>query len=156
MSGLNCRVPDDRPVPAVLNSGSQAAILNLGNASRSVSRSARCNPCGLTIFLSAFDGHLPAHALAITARACLVPPAVTFLLLFKLPMHARQLQSWRAAKAVSALSGCGFVDVGAELFQAESHAAFDRAGRYAKLSGDLRMGELAVERERDDLFLEDR
>jgi hypothetical protein len=30
---------------------------------------------------------------------------------------------------VSALSGCGLVDVGAELLQAESHAAFDRSGR---------------------------
>jgi EmrB/QacA subfamily drug resistance transporter len=40
-----------------------------------------------TIFFSAFDGHLPTHALAITAWACLVPLAATFLLLFKLPMH---------------------------------------------------------------------
>jgi EmrB/QacA subfamily drug resistance transporter len=46
-----------------------------------------------TIFFSAFDGHLPTHALAITAWACLVPLAATFLLLFKLPMHARQPQT---------------------------------------------------------------
>lgn len=46
-----------------------------------------------TIFFSAFDGHLPTHALAITAWACLVPIAVTFLLLFKLPMHAREPQA---------------------------------------------------------------
>jgi EmrB/QacA subfamily drug resistance transporter len=43
-----------------------------------------------TIFFSAFDVHLPTHALAITAWACLVPLAITFLLLFKLPMHARE------------------------------------------------------------------
>jgi EmrB/QacA subfamily drug resistance transporter len=46
-----------------------------------------------TIFFSAFQGHLPTHALAITAWACLVPLAVTFLLLFKLPMHARDPQN---------------------------------------------------------------
>jgi EmrB/QacA subfamily drug resistance transporter len=43
-----------------------------------------------TIFFSAFDGRFPTHALAITAWACLVPLAATFLLLFKLPMHARE------------------------------------------------------------------
>ncbi len=43
-----------------------------------------------TIFFSAFAGHLPTHALAITAWACLVPLAATFLLLFNLPMHARE------------------------------------------------------------------
>jgi predicted MFS family arabinose efflux permease len=42
-----------------------------------------------TIFFSAFAGHLPTHALAVTAWVCLAPLAVTFLLLFKLPMHAR-------------------------------------------------------------------
>ena len=42
-----------------------------------------------TIFFSAFAGHLPTHALAVTAWACLVPLAATFLLVFKLPMHAR-------------------------------------------------------------------
>jgi EmrB/QacA subfamily drug resistance transporter len=46
-----------------------------------------------TIFFSAFEGHLPTHALAITAWACLVPLAATFLLLFKLPMHAREPQA---------------------------------------------------------------
>ncbi len=43
-----------------------------------------------TIFFSAFGGHLPTHALAITAWVCLVPLAATFLLLFKLPMRARE------------------------------------------------------------------
>ena len=46
-----------------------------------------------TIFFSAFDAHLPTHALAIMAWACLVPLAITFLLLFKLPMHARERQT---------------------------------------------------------------
>jgi EmrB/QacA subfamily drug resistance transporter len=46
-----------------------------------------------TIFFSAFDGHPPTHALAITAWACLVPLAATFLFLFKLPMHAREPQA---------------------------------------------------------------
>jgi EmrB/QacA subfamily drug resistance transporter len=45
-----------------------------------------------TIFFSAYEGHLPTHALAITAWACLVPLAATFLLVFKLPMHAREPQ----------------------------------------------------------------
>jgi hypothetical protein len=45
-----------------------------------------------TIFFSAFEGHLPTHALAITAWACLVPLAVTFLLVFRLPMHACEPQ----------------------------------------------------------------
>jgi EmrB/QacA subfamily drug resistance transporter len=43
-----------------------------------------------TIFFSAFDRHLPTHALAITAWACVVPLVATFLLVFKLPMHARE------------------------------------------------------------------
>ncbi len=43
-----------------------------------------------TIFFSAFGGHLATHALATTAWACLAPLAITFLLLFKLPMHARE------------------------------------------------------------------
>jgi EmrB/QacA subfamily drug resistance transporter len=43
-----------------------------------------------TIFFSAFAGHLPTHALAITAWACLVPVALAFLLVFRLPMHARE------------------------------------------------------------------
>jgi EmrB/QacA subfamily drug resistance transporter len=45
-----------------------------------------------TIFFSAFAGHLATHALAITAWACLVPLAATFLLVFKLPMWARAPQ----------------------------------------------------------------
>jgi EmrB/QacA subfamily drug resistance transporter len=43
-----------------------------------------------TIFFSAFAGHLPTHALALTAWACLLPLAAAFLLLFALPMHARE------------------------------------------------------------------
>lgn len=43
-----------------------------------------------TIFFSAFAGHLPTHALAITAWACLVPVVLAFLVAFRLPMHARQ------------------------------------------------------------------
>jgi EmrB/QacA subfamily drug resistance transporter len=46
-----------------------------------------------TVFFSAFGGHLPTHALAVTAWACLVPLTVTFLLVFKLPMRARQPQT---------------------------------------------------------------
>ena len=46
-----------------------------------------------TIFFSAFGRHLPTHALAITAWACLVPLAVTFLLIFTLPMRAREPQA---------------------------------------------------------------
>ena len=46
-----------------------------------------------TIFFSSFGHHLPTHALVITAWACLVPLAITFLLLFKLPMRARELQT---------------------------------------------------------------
>jgi EmrB/QacA subfamily drug resistance transporter len=46
-----------------------------------------------TIFFSAFAGHLPTHALAITAWACLVPLAATFLLVFKLPMRSREPQN---------------------------------------------------------------
>jgi len=45
-----------------------------------------------TVFFSAFDRHLPTHALAITAWACLVPLVATFLLVFRLPMHAREPQ----------------------------------------------------------------
>jgi EmrB/QacA subfamily drug resistance transporter len=45
-----------------------------------------------TIFFSALGGHLPTHAFAITAWACLVPLAATFVLLFKLPMRAREPQ----------------------------------------------------------------
>jgi EmrB/QacA subfamily drug resistance transporter len=46
-----------------------------------------------TIFFTAFDGQLPTHALAITAWACLMPIAITFMLIFKLPMHAREPQA---------------------------------------------------------------
>lgn len=42
-----------------------------------------------TIFFAAFDPHLPAHALQITAWACLVPLAAAFVLVFRLPMHPR-------------------------------------------------------------------
>jgi EmrB/QacA subfamily drug resistance transporter len=43
-----------------------------------------------TVFFSAFSGHLPSHALAITAWACLVPLLAAFLLVFRLPMQARE------------------------------------------------------------------
>ena len=42
-----------------------------------------------TIFLSGFSAHLPTHALQVTAWACLVPIALAFALVFRLPMHAR-------------------------------------------------------------------
>jgi hypothetical protein len=42
-----------------------------------------------TIFFSAFAGHLPTHALAITTWACLAPVAAAFVLIFRLPMRAR-------------------------------------------------------------------
>jgi EmrB/QacA subfamily drug resistance transporter len=42
-----------------------------------------------TIFFSAFEHHLAPDALQITAWACLVPLAAAFLLVFRLPMHAR-------------------------------------------------------------------
>jgi EmrB/QacA subfamily drug resistance transporter len=43
-----------------------------------------------TIFFSAFSDHLPTFALEITAWACLAPLAAAFLLVFRLPMHARE------------------------------------------------------------------
>ncbi len=43
-----------------------------------------------TTFFSAFGDGLPTHALAITAWACLVPLAAAFLLVFRLPMQARE------------------------------------------------------------------
>jgi EmrB/QacA subfamily drug resistance transporter len=43
-----------------------------------------------TVFISAFAGHPPTHALAITAWACLVPVAAAFALIFRLPMQARE------------------------------------------------------------------
>ncbi len=46
-----------------------------------------------SIFFSAFDHHLPPDALQITAWACLAPLAAAFLLVFRLPMHARQEQA---------------------------------------------------------------
>jgi predicted MFS family arabinose efflux permease len=45
-----------------------------------------------TIFFSAFAGHLPTHALAITAWACLAPVGLAFALIFRLPMRAREPQ----------------------------------------------------------------
>jgi EmrB/QacA subfamily drug resistance transporter len=42
-----------------------------------------------TIFFSEFGHHLPTHALEITAWACLVPLAIGFALVFRLPRHAR-------------------------------------------------------------------
>jgi hypothetical protein len=46
-----------------------------------------------TIFFSAFAGHLPTQALAITAWACLAPLAAAFALIFRLPMRARERQT---------------------------------------------------------------
>ena len=43
-----------------------------------------------TIFFSAFDRHVPAHALQVTALACLAPLAVAFVLVFRLPMQPRE------------------------------------------------------------------
>ncbi len=43
-----------------------------------------------TIFFSAFADNPPAHALAVTAWACLVPVVAAFALIFRLPMHARE------------------------------------------------------------------
>jgi EmrB/QacA subfamily drug resistance transporter len=43
-----------------------------------------------TIFFSVFGKHLATDALQITAWACLAPLAVAFLLVFRLPMHARE------------------------------------------------------------------
>jgi EmrB/QacA subfamily drug resistance transporter len=43
-----------------------------------------------TIFLSGFSDHLPTHALQVTSWACLVPIAIAFALVFRLPMHARE------------------------------------------------------------------
>ncbi len=45
-----------------------------------------------TIFFSAFAGHLPTHALAIAAWACLAPVGLAFALIFRLPMRAREPQ----------------------------------------------------------------
>jgi MFS family permease len=46
-----------------------------------------------TIFFSVFGRHLPTDALQITAWVCLVPLAAAFLLVFRLPMHAREDQA---------------------------------------------------------------
>jgi len=46
-----------------------------------------------TIFFSAFEHHLPPDALQITAWACLAPLAAAFLLVFRLPMHAREQEA---------------------------------------------------------------
>jgi hypothetical protein len=47
-----------------------------------------------TVFFSGFGaGHLPADALATTARVALIPLAITFVLAFRLPMRARAAAS---------------------------------------------------------------
>jgi MFS family permease len=46
-----------------------------------------------TIFFTAFGHHLPPDALQITAWACLAPLTAAFLLVFRLPMHAREEQA---------------------------------------------------------------
>lgn len=43
-----------------------------------------------TVFFSAFGRHLPPYALQVTAWTCLVPLAAAFLLVFRLPMRARE------------------------------------------------------------------
>jgi hypothetical protein len=43
-----------------------------------------------TVFFSSFAHHLATHALQVTAWACLAPLAVAFLLVFRLPMQARE------------------------------------------------------------------
>ena len=42
-----------------------------------------------TIFFSTFGHHLPTDALRVTTWACVVPLALAFALVFRLPMHAR-------------------------------------------------------------------
>ena len=42
-----------------------------------------------TIFLTGFTPHVATHALQITTWACMVPLAIAFALVFRLPMHAR-------------------------------------------------------------------
>ena len=46
-----------------------------------------------TIFFSVFGHHLATDALQITAWLCLAPLAIAFLLVFRLPMHAREEQA---------------------------------------------------------------
>jgi MFS family permease len=46
-----------------------------------------------SVFFSVFGHHLPPDALQITAWACLAPLAAAFLLVFRLPMHAREGQA---------------------------------------------------------------
>jgi EmrB/QacA subfamily drug resistance transporter len=43
-----------------------------------------------TIFFSTFGHHLPTDALRVTAWVCVVPLALAFALVFRLPMHARE------------------------------------------------------------------
>jgi EmrB/QacA subfamily drug resistance transporter len=43
-----------------------------------------------TIFFSTFGHHLPTDALRVTAWACVIPLAIAFGLVFRLPMHARE------------------------------------------------------------------
>jgi hypothetical protein len=45
-----------------------------------------------TILFSTFEHHLPTDALRVTAWACLVPLAVAFALVFRLPMRPREEQ----------------------------------------------------------------
>ena len=46
-----------------------------------------------TIFFSVFEHHVAPDALQITAWACLAPLAIAFILVFRLPMHAREEQA---------------------------------------------------------------
>ena len=42
-----------------------------------------------TVFFSTAEHHLPLHALQVTAWACLAPLGLAFLIVFRLPMRAR-------------------------------------------------------------------
>jgi hypothetical protein len=43
-----------------------------------------------TISFSSFGPHLATHALAVTAWCCLIPVGLAILLIFRLPMRARE------------------------------------------------------------------
>jgi MFS family permease len=68
--------------------GSAAGVLQ---AVQQLSSAAGVGALG-TIFFSALAGHPPTSALANTAWACLAPVGAVFVLIFRLPMHARERQ----------------------------------------------------------------
>jgi hypothetical protein len=65
-----------------------ASTLDLAEAVQQLSSALGVAVLG-TIFFSAFGHHLPTHAIAITAWACLAPIAAAFALIFRLPMGPR-------------------------------------------------------------------